>query len=133
MLPVEIYKTLAKLVATTKCYLTLSLLCKNPALGCRLYIKEISNLERINVQIAYNFSGHNRDYYWHFEHSPICLSSQQLTDAINRDHVGCNTKQKYMRCDTSRYYMIYSDEILWYGQQRWNINKAQNNDRYAEY
>jgi len=69
MLPIEIYKILAKLVETTKCYQTLSLLCKNSAIGCRLYIEEISNLQRINIQIAYNYSGHD----WQFKH-PMCLS-----------------------------------------------------------
>jgi hypothetical protein len=113
MLPIEIYKILAKLVETTKCYQILALLCKNSARGCYLYITEITNNLNLDVQIIYNFTGHYQNYYWHYEHLPLSLSSQQITDAINREHVGCNNSKCDQRCDQSRYYMSASNDIVW--------------------
>lgn len=126
MLPSEIFKLIAKEVKTLKCYCTLSLLCKNAAIGCKMYADSIRHLAKINVQIAYNFSGHHSAPYWHHEHVPMQLSYQQIIDATGRIHVGCDTIQKDMRCSCSRYYMSlsYGDGIsTWEGHQNWNMRK----------
>ena len=71
MLPVEIYKVLACMIETPKCCKTLSLLCKNSALGCEMYIKEALDRSNINVQIIYNFSGHQAHHYWGLSSSTV--------------------------------------------------------------
>ena len=123
MLPVELYKILAGMVETLQCYWSLSLLCRNSASGCQRYIYEASMRATISVQIAYNFTGHHGKDNWRYDHKPLPVTTNDLFDAVNRKHVGCDMKFDNQRCEQSRYYMEKSKVVLWDGPQEWEIYK----------
>ncbi|CAK7994699.1 Hypothetical protein POVR1_LOCUS223 [uncultured virus] len=131
-LPVELYKIIASLVETLKCYQSLSQTCHNAALGCSLYIQEASKRSTINVQIIYNFTGHYNDNNWFYNHEPFPVTSIQLTEAVNRNPSGCDNKSENQRCSShSRYYMEYrKDIVLWNGHQDWDIYKPEYDTKF---
>lgn len=125
-LPVEIYKILAGMVETLQCYQTLALLCHNSSTGCKLYREDIEKKHsNINVQITYNFGGHNSNNYWHYLHQPFKIPYDEFVNSAKRKQVRC-TKNSNETCEYSRYYMSRSDDITWYDQQEWDICKEPN-------
>jgi len=131
MLPIELYKIIASLVETLQCFQSLSLVCKNSSIGCRLYIEEAERRSHINVQIAYNFTGHWGDLNWEFGHLPLPVLHPEFSNAIHRTHIGCDNVEEDSRCSThSRYYVPYRGAATWNGQREWNVEKPSYDYKY---
>lgn len=122
MLPVEVYEILARMVETPKCYHTLALLCRNASIGCKLYMNAIMPQAYINVQVVYNFSGHNGSDWWHYDHLPFQVPCCEFHNVIERKHTGC-TNNIDERCLRGHSYMSFSDDIIWDEPQEWELSK----------